>query len=160
VIVSVRADRGYSSGTHYFEMNVDSRGFDRHPYLGIVDENFEIRSGYAMWTSRFSNNYTYGSTGSIWHKGSRLVGGLDTYGNGDRIGILVNIDKGVISFYKNKELQKTLHAPSITTERTIFPAAGLFGPKHKITLLVAPQLPVLIPNFDSQEDPQVLLDQS
>jgi len=140
---SVKTDKGFCSDVHYFEVIVVQRGRTRHPYIGIIDESFELKrkkNDGSMWGAPFTNNYTYGSTGSIWFQGNRLFGDLDTYGDGDCIGCLVDFKRKVIAFYLNQKLQIAIEAPFISGH-TIYPAVGLFGSDHKVTLRAIAKFP-------------------
>jgi hypothetical protein len=144
-----KSSKGYSSGRHYFELYVDSKGH-RHPYIGIVDGSFDVKAsqGY-MWDAKNRRNYSYGSTGSIWEAGNKLFDHLDQYDSGDSVGFLVDCERGMVSFYLNKKLQKTVTDIGIIGT-TVYPAIGLYGNNHKVTFVVNPNMPSQLPEDEGE----------
>jgi len=139
-----KASKGYSSGVHYFELYVDSKG-QRHPYIGVVDGTFDVKAsqGY-MWDAKNKRNFCYGSTGSVWEAGNKLFEDLNQYDAGDSVGFLVDCERGMVTFYLNKKLQKTVNDSGIIGS-TVYPAIGLYGTGQKVTFVVNPIMPAELP---------------
>jgi hypothetical protein len=96
-----RGTIGISSGKYYYEMTVGAFGANG-PAVGIAYSNANITTNYA---GSDSNAWVYnGGDGKIYNN-SVGTGSNSIYATGDIIGVAINMDSGVVTFYKNNSSQ-------------------------------------------------------
>jgi hypothetical protein len=112
---------GVSSGKWYWEVNVSTNGLGC--IIGIANLAFGKASQYVGQTAG-SYGY-YGSNGNKYNNGSGTTYGA-TYGNGNVIGVALDLDGGTLTFYKDNVSQGTAYSslagtfvPAIANDLTL-----------------------------------------
>ena len=116
----VRSGFGVSSGKYYYEMTVGTFG-SQGPAVGIAYANANISTNYA---GSDANAWVYnGGDGKIYNNNSG-TGSNALYTTNDVIGVAINMDSGVVTFYKNGSAQPT----TVTSlSGTVFPVVTTGG---------------------------------
>jgi hypothetical protein len=119
-IRGVRSSFGISSGKYYYEMTVGAFGTNG-PAVGVAYANANISTNYA---GSDANAWAYnGGDGKIYNNNSG-TGSNASYTTNDVIGIAINMDSGVVTFYKNGSAQPT----TVTSlSGTVFPVVTSGG---------------------------------
>ena len=110
---------GVSSGKYYFEIQ-RSAGTSSNVYIGIGDEKQTREIARQSASAVFIGNAVYYKPDDgnkvVVTNGSGVESSYgDTYGNGDIIGIALNMDDNEVTFYKNGTAQNSGTAISIPT---------------------------------------------
>ena len=113
------------SGKWYFEGYFDNDSATRYAHIGICgDNNTEVFGGAASSPTGTSEIMYYGNNGYKVIDGTATSYG-DTYGDGDIIGVAVNLDDSEVTFYKNNVAQNSGTAISfsgnITSAGSVIP---------------------------------------
>lgn len=98
---AVRATAGLSSGKYYWEILIGVVSSSWSLRVGIANSSFPISSDTV---GQDANSWGYKSNGFVYHSNSAVISGA-SYTNGDLIGIRLDMDNGIVSFYKNGVLQ-------------------------------------------------------
>ena len=109
----VRATVGVSSGKWYWEV-VAGTG---NTVIGACDKNASL----ADYVGSSANAVGWAQIGWAFATGVTFSGSLPTYTSGDLIGVALNMDSGILSYYKNGVLQSGTFS-GLTG--TWFPAIG------------------------------------
>ena len=86
-------------GVHYFEVTVEYLPASSFMLIGVTggpahQANERVPGGeFHCWG--------YGSSGEIWAHGARVQGGREEFVSGDTFGILIDLDNGTLTFFRN-----------------------------------------------------------
>jgi len=108
---------GVSTGKWYWEVGFAGGTFANNPTVGVaVSAWSNVNTDPTGAATPFS--HLVGGVGSFYNNGTATVNAI-TFGPGDTVGLALNCDTNVISFYKNNTLIGT--AQSIDSGQTWFP---------------------------------------
>jgi hypothetical protein len=140
-------DDGYASlittetelteGKHYWEVELLSEGIGQLLCFGISRPNLDPTGAY------FSIDCTDGwfmlAMGSLWGNGKDNDDGAGSYEQGDRVGVLLDLDNGSLRFFKNG----VQHGPG-------YPAGSVTGPVvHAVQMFHKDASVRLLPNAEA-----------
>eukprot|EP00771_Trimastix_marina_P001075 gnl/Trimastix_PCT/2117.p1 GENE.gnl/Trimastix_PCT/2117~~gnl/Trimastix_PCT/2117.p1 ORF type:complete len:632 (-),score=67.90 gnl/Trimastix_PCT/2117:31-1926(-) len=117
---SVRTNVGFSQGTHFWEVRIDrlsSVGFN----IGVVKAEFNVAK-YLGWSDGAS--WSFLNSGRVWHNG-KAARFSQSYGEGDTIGVLLELERHALSFFKNGEFLGTAFG-NLPEDEVFYPAVS-FG---------------------------------
>ena len=108
---------GVSTGKWYWEVGFAGGTFANNPTVGVaVSAWSNVNTDPTGAATPFS--HLVGGAGSFYNNGTATVNAV-TFGPGDTVGVALNCDTNVVSFYKNNTLIGT--AQSIDSGQTWFP---------------------------------------
>jgi hypothetical protein len=108
---------GVSTGKWYWEVGFAGGTFSNNPQVGVAVTGWSnLNADPATTASPFS--HIVGGNSSFWNNGTATANSV-SYGPGDTVGVALNCDTNVVSFYKNNTLIGT--AQSIESGQTWFP---------------------------------------
>ena len=108
---------GVSTGKWYWEVGFAGGTFANNPTVGVaVSAWSNLNTDPTGAATPF--NHIVGGTGSFYNNGTATANAV-TFGPGDTVGVALNCDTNVVSFYKNNTLIGT--AQSIDSGQTWFP---------------------------------------
>jgi hypothetical protein len=108
---------GVSTGKWYWEVGFAGGTFANNPTVGVaVSAWSNLNTDPTGAATPFS--HIVGGTGNFYNNGTATVNAV-TFGPGDTVGVALNCDTNVVSFYKNNTLIGT--AQSIDSGQTWFP---------------------------------------
>lgn len=108
---------GVSTGKWYWEVGFAGGTFANNPAVGVaVSAWSNVNTDPTGAATPFS--HLVGGTGSFYNNGTATANAV-TFGPGDTVGVALNCDTNVVSFYKNNTLIGT--AQSIDSGQTWFP---------------------------------------
>jgi hypothetical protein len=124
-------------GKHYWEVELLSRKSMTTTYVGITRPNLDPAGEYFKgsctdgWFIRASYGYLYGN-------GKQCDDAAGSYKQGDRVGVLLDLDNGSLRFFKNG----VQHGPG-------YPAGSVTGPVvHAVQFYYTNQSVRLLPNAE------------
>lgn len=101
--LAIRGTQIWNGGKHYFEVTPDSWNGRYGPLIGVMGENesdYGSPNSYSYWTSE-ALKYHAGSNDGAFGLG---------IGAGDRLGLLLDQDAGVLVLYKNGVSMGTVYS--------------------------------------------------
>jgi hypothetical protein len=112
---AIRATIGVSSGQWYWEITCIANSAGDNFMFGIATADMSLTD----YPGQDANGWGYyGNNGNKFHNGSSSSYG-DAYTNGDVIGVVLDMDAGTLSFYKNGASQGQAFS---SISGTVFPA--------------------------------------
>ena len=93
-----------SKGKYYFEAEIDAYG-GNNPSIGIA--SYDVHLIHSNYVGSITGTIGYTGNGNINENSSSLVTGLNSYTDGDIIGVGLDLDNNKIYFYKNGTLENT-----------------------------------------------------
>jgi hypothetical protein len=122
--ISSGATIGASSGKYYWECSMSGVGGSQAVIIGIAPNS--VISNYItnnLFVGQSAGDYSYYTNGNKFNNGINTLYGA-TYGDGDIIGVALDMDAGTLTFYKNNVSQGTAFSG---LSGTFFPAVGSTG---------------------------------
>jgi hypothetical protein len=125
-----------TEGRHYWEVELLSEGADML-FVGISRPNLSPRGDYC--NSGTNGWFMYAVDGSLYGNGKENADGAGPYEQGDRVGVLLDLDDGSLRFLKNG----VQHGPG-------FPAGSVTGPVvHAVQLCWFGESVKLLPDAEA-----------
>ena len=136
----VLGSKGFSRGVHYWEVQVQACKFGEM-YIGVAEQG--PRDNNRHWRNYGFVNYRAVQCG---YEGERLYG--EFYNAGDKVGVLLDMDHGTISFYQEGDEFGTHKCRSLgiaythirsgvkggPTSRVLYPCVGFKNNSDSVTL--------------------------
>ena len=101
-----------TEGRHYWEVELLLEGANR--FVGVTRPNLDPLGGYVTGTDGW---FIKAASGSLWGNGKLNDDEAGEYEQGDRVGVLLDLNKGSLLFFKNG----VQHGPG-------YPAGSVTGP--------------------------------
>jgi len=96
---TIRAAARYRDGSFFFEITVEKLSHSGFLLMGIGSSTIIHNNQYLP--SEKYNSYGLSSSGELMAIGEVVSGGHQYYGEGDKVGLICNLDKRVVTFYVN-----------------------------------------------------------
>jgi hypothetical protein len=104
-----------TEGKHFWEVELLSENV-RNMFIGISRPNLDPTGTY--WGGNCTDaSFMFTTGGSLWGNGKHGNDGAGSYKQGDRVGVLLDLDNGSLRFFKNG----VQHGPG-------YPAGSVTGP--------------------------------
>ncbi len=96
---TVRAASRYRTGSFFFEITVDA--LDQGGFLLVGIGSLNVPENREYMPSEQYNSYGYSAAGELYALGEVVGSGYEHYQAGDKVGLICNLDKGILTFYLN-----------------------------------------------------------
>jgi hypothetical protein len=121
-----------TAGKHYWE--VELLGDDHGPVcIGVTRPNLDPIGDYAVGDST-DGWFMLAADGSLYGNGKSDHDGAGTIDEGDRVGVLLDLDKGSLHFFKN-DVKHGPGYPAGSVTGPVVCAAQLYNPNTSVRLL-------------------------
>jgi hypothetical protein len=128
-----------TEGKHYWEVELLSKGLYTHIFIGIGRPNLDPTGTY-IGSDCTDGWFIYPSyNGGLFGNGKEYDDEAGTYKQGDRVGVLLDLDNGSLRFFKNG----VEHGPG-------YPAGSVTGPVvHAVQIHNKDDSVRLLPNVEA-----------
>jgi hypothetical protein len=89
-----------ASGRHYWEVELVGKGGANYSYVGVARPNLNPKADYGV-SSCSEGWFADAFTGGLWGNGKANSDRAGAYAQGDRVGVLLDLDDGSLLFFKN-----------------------------------------------------------
>jgi len=128
----------FSEGVHYWEVKVDRGRGGGHLYLGLAVSGVGLNNSLSQ--STYSFGWYFDGPSAVPGSLATNPTGRFTYGVGDVVGLLLDLERFQLQMYVNKVY--TGHVTIVPN--TYFPAFGCYGAQDQFTLLEDAEMPDVI----------------
>eukprot|EP00743_Colponemidia_sp_Colp-15_P005488 GILK01005901.1.p1 GENE.GILK01005901.1~~GILK01005901.1.p1 ORF type:complete len:372 (+),score=40.61 GILK01005901.1:41-1156(+) len=134
---SVLGDKAFEHGRHYWEILIKK---GTHFKLGVSRATVELNKAFCDSADGWGY---YGEAGQLRHNSNsdgKLFGGR--FASNDTIGVLLDMDQGTISFYKNREPLGVAYQQPELRKGPLFAAASCLNTNDALMLISPARIPV------------------
>eukprot|EP01080_Neovahlkampfia_damariscottae_P001229 gene1229-11319_t len=126
--VSIFGSKLYEKGRHYFSVTIDKdAGSSNDMMVGVANPVFQKNN---QFLSHGPSGWAYYGWGSAYHN-SKAATYAQRYTKGDKIGVIFDLDKFTIEFFKNGVY---LGIASTSVYGPVRASVSLYGPEDSITI--------------------------
>jgi hypothetical protein len=128
-----------TEGKHYWEVELVSVS-EGYIFIGISRPNLDPTEEY--WRSECTDGwFIYANNGALYGNGKLMDDGAGGYKQGDRVGVLLDLDNGSLRFFKNGVVHGPGYAAGSVTGPVVH-AVQLWNKAERVRLLPNAQAPI------------------
>eukprot|EP01120_Amphizonella_sp_Union-15-10_P011424 TRINITY_DN483_c0_g3_i1.p1 TRINITY_DN483_c0_g3~~TRINITY_DN483_c0_g3_i1.p1 ORF type:complete len:198 (-),score=40.43 TRINITY_DN483_c0_g3_i1:37-630(-) len=121
------ADKRFDSGLHYWDVSILKMVPSEELSIGVASESGYGKLNLEATLGMDKNSWAYCSNGTMYHY-SKIAGEGEKFGEGDKIGVLLDCSTGTVRFFKKGIIQKgSIQIRDIHKRLPIVPAVSLHG---------------------------------
>jgi len=126
---NARSEVPFSNKRNYFEFQIDNISM----MIGVVEDTCALDGGYP---GQYNNAWSLHYDGNLYHQYSNTNLGTG-FGAGDRVGMLLDLEEGILTYYKNGTAISTKGSGLPKNSYKLYPIVSLCAAGAKATLLHA-----------------------